>query len=129
MDDDGLAIRREVDVELQRVDAERDRAAKRRQAVFRPQPGAAAVGGDLHRLTATGAGAQEERGQDEDAAAPGSTHASACSRATRSARSLMIMPTPSPASRRIVASSLTVKTPTPMPAARAAFTTAASQSV
>jgi hypothetical protein len=54
--------------------------------------------------------------------------ASACSRATRSARSLMITSTPSPARRRIVASSLTVKTPTAIVARCAASTTAASQS-
>src|SRR6185369_6486881 len=65
---------------------------------------------------------------DDDQRRRAGCHASACSRVTRSARSLMITSTPRAASRRIVGSSLTVKTPTEIFARWAASTTAASQS-
>ncbi len=73
-----------------------------------------------------------QRGGSGGRAGPGwrlpRAQASACSRAIRSARSLRMTSTPTAARRRIVASSLTVKTPTAIFPRWAASTSAASHS-
>jgi len=85
VDHDRLAIGREMDVELQDVDAERDGAAEGHRAVLRPQGGAAAMRRDEPARTGRRGGHQSEDAEHRRERADHLSTRAATARASRPA--------------------------------------------
>ena len=124
MEDDDLAVGRQVDVRLEKIDAEPQRVAIGEQAVLRPEQRATAMGGD-HR---SGGCTRDRCGKHDDGEEERDAPPHAASTGMSSGRSVMITSTPAATSRSRVAPSFTVNTPTAIPAPCAASTSAWSHS-
>src|SRR5437867_2416522 len=130
---DELAVRGHVEVELERVHAERQSLTEGEQAVLGPEGRAAAMGGhESRRAAGHRSRGDRERQQQRDEGDDTNARAHAgprCRRLARSGRSLVMMSTPRSSILRMSSGSFTVQTPRARLAARAAATSRSSASV